>query len=181
MMGSAQALAVKHGVDAALAADPDVDAVHIAWPHSHHHEHASLMPMAGKHLLEEKPFTMHTAQAHGLIALQNAAGYVSTAGGFVAGVGGMSGSGVPLIGDKVWLAVTDHLFNPGRALFSTQAGVEELTDTGREARDVWGIRTVQACLADGLRESSSVPHDLTLGVMQLLDHMLIQIRGRVLT
>ncbi|NBZ90003.1 Gfo/Idh/MocA family protein [Stagnihabitans tardus] len=291
-LGRAQAFAAKHGVPRAhgsyeaLAADPEVDVVYIASPHSHHHEHARLMLSAGKHLLVEKPFTMNAAQAHDLIALarekglfimdalwtlcnplyrllqarvaageigtprafaaqigpmgtgdntrildpaqggsftlecltyplnilaglapgltkgasvsaqgllttqgvdsaatvtlKTAQGYASMAGGFVPGTGGMGGSGFQLIGDKGWLAVTDNLFNPGKALFSTGAGVEELTDTGHEARYGWEIAEVQACLSEGRLESTRVPHGLTLEVMGLLDQALQHIRGRVL-
>jgi predicted dehydrogenase len=290
--GRAQAFAAKHGAlrahgsYEALAADPEVDVVYIASPHSHHHEHARLMLMAGKHLLVEKPFTMNAAQAHDLIALARekrlfvmdamwtlcnplyrqlqarvaageigtprafaaqlgpmgtgantrildpaqggsftlecmtypmnilaglapglirgakvsaqglltaegvdsasaialttAQGYASMAGGFVPATEGMGGSGFQLIGDKGWLAVTDNLFNPGRALFSTAAGVEELTDPGHEARYGWEIAEVQTCLTEGRTESTRVSHDLTLGVMGLLDQALAQIRARVL-
>lgn len=230
-LARARAFAEKHAIPRArgsyqaLAEDPQVDVVYIASPHSHHHEHARLMLMAGKHLLLEKPFTMNRAQAQDLIdlarakglflmdalwtlcnplyrqlqarvaageigtprafaaqigpmgtrgntrildpvqggsfslecmtypmnilaglapglvegakvtasglltaqgvdsassiALTTAEGYAAMAGGFVPGVEGMGGSGFQLIGDKGWLAVTDNLFNPGRALFCT--------------------------------------------------------------
>lgn len=50
----------------------------------------------------------------------------SMTGSFVPGTGGMGGSGFHLIGDKGWLAMTDSLFNPGKAIFSTTAGFEEI-------------------------------------------------------
>lgn len=274
-----------HGSYAALAADPEVDVVYIASPHSHHHEHARLMLEGGKHLLVEKPFTMNAAEAQDLqdlarskglflmdalwtlcnplyrqlqarvaageigtprafaaqigpmgtggftrildpaqggsftlecmtyplnilaglapgltkgakvaasglltakgvdsaaaIALKTAEGYASMAGGFVPVVVGMGGSGFQLIGDKGWLAVTDNLFNPGRATFSTERGVEELTcEDGGYTHE---IAEVEACLREGALESARVPHDLTLTVMGLLDQTLAQIRGGVLT
>lgn len=275
-----------HGDHAALAADPLVDVVYIASPHSHHHEHARLMLEAGKNILVEKPFTMNAAQARDLIGLARdrglfvmdamwtlcsplyrslqarvAAGEIGTprafsaqlgpmgtgdnsrvvdpdlggsftlecmvyplnilaglapnlvtgatvtaqglltargvdsataitlttegghacmAGGFVPGTGGMGGSGFHLIGDKGWLAVTDNLFNPGKAIFSTGAGVEEISDPTHEARYCWEIEEVGRCLRNGRKQSACVPHDLTLGVMQLLDQALVQIRGNIL-
>ncbi|QYA10127.1 Gfo/Idh/MocA family protein [Agrobacterium larrymoorei] len=276
-----------HGDYAALAADPDVDVVYIASPHSHHHQHTRMMLEAGKNVLVEKPFTMNAEQAADLLALarekglfimdamwtlcnplygelqsriaagsigtprafsahigpmgtgansrvadpdlggsftlecmvyplnilaglapnltktatvgasglltargvdsassitlNTSDGYASMAGGFVPETEGMAGSGFHLIGDKGWLAVTDNLFNPGKALFSTAAGVEELIDPGHEARYGWEIEEVGRCLREGRWESSRVPHDLTLGVIELLDKAVIQIHGKVLS
>ncbi|MFP3416602.1 Gfo/Idh/MocA family oxidoreductase, partial [Bacillus sp. SIMBA_074] len=51
----ARAFAAAHGVDRAhgsydaLVADPDVDVVYVATPHSEHLEHALLAIAAGKH------------------------------------------------------------------------------------------------------------------------------------
>ena len=59
----ARAFAAKHDIPnalgsyAALVADPDVDIIYVATPHSHHREHAMLAIEAGKHLLVEKAFT----------------------------------------------------------------------------------------------------------------------------
>ena len=44
-------------------ADPDVDAVYVASPHSEHHEHALLALRAGKPVLVEKAFTRSLAEA----------------------------------------------------------------------------------------------------------------------
>ncbi|BDZ41447.1 dehydrogenase [Paraoerskovia sediminicola] len=55
--------ATAHGSYADLVADPDVDAVYVATPHSHHHEHALLGIAAGKPLLVEKAFTRNRAEA----------------------------------------------------------------------------------------------------------------------
>ncbi|MFT4214600.1 MAG: Gfo/Idh/MocA family oxidoreductase [Microbacterium sp.] len=52
-----------HGSYDQLVADPDVDIVYIASPHSHHHEHAILALAAGKHVLIEKAVTLDAAQA----------------------------------------------------------------------------------------------------------------------
>ncbi|KAJ5792218.1 uncharacterized protein N7503_008196 [Penicillium pulvis] len=46
-----------------LVADPNVDVVYIATPHSHHYQNAMLALQAGKHVLCEKAFTVNVAQA----------------------------------------------------------------------------------------------------------------------
>ncbi len=61
--------AARHGVAAAhptyeaLVADPDVDVVYVASPHSEHRDHALLAVAAGKHVLVEKAFTRNAAEA----------------------------------------------------------------------------------------------------------------------
>ena len=50
-----------------MVADPDVDLVYIATPHSHHHAHAMLALEHGKHVLVEKAFTANAAEAAGLL------------------------------------------------------------------------------------------------------------------
>ena len=52
-----------------LVNDPEVEAVYIATPHSHHYEHAKLCIEHGKHVLCEKAFTMNAKQAEDLCAL----------------------------------------------------------------------------------------------------------------
>ncbi|MGO1051072.1 Gfo/Idh/MocA family protein [Crossiella sp. CA198] len=52
-----------------LLADPDVDVVYVATPHSQHHEVTSAALRAGKNVLCEKAFTVTVAQAEELIAL----------------------------------------------------------------------------------------------------------------
>lgn len=52
-----------------LAADPEVDLIYIASPHSHHYEHAKLCLEHGKNILVEKAFTVNAAQAEELAAL----------------------------------------------------------------------------------------------------------------
>lgn len=47
----------------ALVSDPNVDAVYVASPHSHHAAHALLAITAGKHVLVEKSFTRTAAEA----------------------------------------------------------------------------------------------------------------------
>jgi predicted dehydrogenase len=58
-----------HGSYAALVADPDVDVVYIASPHSHHLEHARLAFAAGKAVLCEKPLTLTRAEGEALFGL----------------------------------------------------------------------------------------------------------------
>lgn len=81
----ARAFADTHGIPAAygsydeVAADPAVDAVYIASPHSGHLEHALIAVEAGKAVLVEKPFTRSAAEArrvfdaaasHGVLAME---------------------------------------------------------------------------------------------------------------
>ncbi|WP_062077646.1 Gfo/Idh/MocA family protein [Demequina globuliformis] len=72
-LANAQAFAEEKGIPTAygsyaeLVADPNVDIVYVATPHSNHHEPALLAINAGKHLLVEKPFTQNVAQAQQVI------------------------------------------------------------------------------------------------------------------
>ncbi len=74
--GSAEAFAREHGDDdtrahasyADLVADPDVDVVYIASPHSVHLEHARLAFAAGKPVLCEKPLTLNRRDGDSLFA-----------------------------------------------------------------------------------------------------------------
>ncbi len=58
-----------HPTYEALAADPDVDIVYIATPHSEHHANARLCLEAGKHVLCEKAMTVNAAECADLIDL----------------------------------------------------------------------------------------------------------------
>jgi len=51
-----------HGSYAELVADPQVEAVYVASPHSAHREHALLAIEAGKHVLVEKAFARNEAE-----------------------------------------------------------------------------------------------------------------------
>jgi len=53
----------------ALLADPEVQLVYIALPHSHHYEYARRSLEAGKHVLCEKSFTVDARQARALCSL----------------------------------------------------------------------------------------------------------------
>lgn len=65
-----------YGSYAELVADPTLDAIYVATPHSLHAEHAVLALAAGKHVLVEKPFTLTGAQAAEVTACAEAAGLV---------------------------------------------------------------------------------------------------------
>lgn len=71
---SAQRFAAKHGIARAydsyeaLAADPDVDMVYVATPHSFHCENTLMCLDAGKPVLCEKPFALSAAQGERMIA-----------------------------------------------------------------------------------------------------------------
>lgn len=63
-----------HGDYGSLVSDPDVDAIYVATPHSHHREHALLAIAAGKHVLIEKPMTRNADEAREVFAAARAAG-----------------------------------------------------------------------------------------------------------
>ncbi len=56
----------RHGSYDALVADPEVDIVYVATPHTFHAANAQIAIEAGKHLLIEKAFTITAEQAKGL-------------------------------------------------------------------------------------------------------------------
>ncbi|WP_079125431.1 Gfo/Idh/MocA family protein, partial [Streptomyces lushanensis] len=58
-----------YGEWAALVADPDVDVVYVATPHSAHRAAAGLALAAGKPVLCEKPFTLNVREAGELVSL----------------------------------------------------------------------------------------------------------------
>lgn len=67
--------AAKHGIEKSygtyesLVADPDIDVIYIASPHSHHHEHTLLCLHHNKAVLCEKAFAMNHRQALEMIGL----------------------------------------------------------------------------------------------------------------
>lgn len=69
---TAEAFAQVHGLAlafddfAALCASPEVDAIYIGTPHSTHFAYASQALRAGKHVLCEKPLTLHAHEAREL-------------------------------------------------------------------------------------------------------------------
>lgn len=79
-LSSAQAFAAAYGVRRAhgsykeLVADPEIDVVYVASPHSHHLAHGLLALAAGKSVLVEKPFAMTAAEGEELAAAAREAG-----------------------------------------------------------------------------------------------------------
>lgn len=68
--GSAKAYGSYHE----LVADPDIDIVYVATPHSHHFQNAMLALEAGKNVLCEKALTVTAAQARKLVDTARAKG-----------------------------------------------------------------------------------------------------------
>ena len=67
-----------YGSYEALLADPAVNLVYIATPHSHHYAHARLAIEAGKAVLCEKAFTANAREARELVALAESRGVFIT-------------------------------------------------------------------------------------------------------
>ena len=63
-----------HGSYEELVADPDIDIVYVATPHSEHHANALLAIAAGKHVLVEKAFTRNAAEAREVVDAAKAMG-----------------------------------------------------------------------------------------------------------
>jgi predicted dehydrogenase len=72
--GDRFAIPRRHGSYAALAADPDVDVIYVATPHTQHAENSLLCLAAGKAVLCEKPFALNAREAEEVIALARARG-----------------------------------------------------------------------------------------------------------
>jgi predicted dehydrogenase len=64
----------RHASYPALAADPDVDVVYVASPHTGHLAHTLLFLGAGKHVLCEKPLAVNAAQGRAMAAAASRAG-----------------------------------------------------------------------------------------------------------
>jgi len=57
----------RYGSYQELVADPDLDVIYVASPHSHHYAHTLLALEAGKHALVEKSFAHNAAEARRMI------------------------------------------------------------------------------------------------------------------
>lgn len=72
---TAQAFADKHNIPKrysnyeALVADPDIDVIYVATPHTFHHENTLLALNHGKHVLCEKAFSINGDQAQEMVDL----------------------------------------------------------------------------------------------------------------
>jgi len=64
----------RHSSYAALASDPDIDAIYVATPHPLHHDNTIMGLEAGKAVLCEKPFAINAGQAQAMIATARARG-----------------------------------------------------------------------------------------------------------
>ncbi len=73
----AHSIPAAHGTYAALVADPNVEAVYVASPHSEHREHALLALAEGKHVLVEKAFTRNRAEAAEVLSAARSAGLLA--------------------------------------------------------------------------------------------------------
>lgn len=51
-----------------MIADPEVDVIYVATPHSHHHEHVLMCLRGGKAVLNEKAFALTLAEAREMVA-----------------------------------------------------------------------------------------------------------------
>jgi predicted dehydrogenase len=71
-------LPVHYGSYEELVADPHVDLVYIATPHSMHAEQAMMCVEAGKHVLVEKAFTANASQAQQVFTASEAKGLLCT-------------------------------------------------------------------------------------------------------
>lgn len=65
-----------YGSYEALVADPEVDVIYVATPHSEHEAHALLAINAGKHVLVEKAFTRNESEARRVLEAANERGVV---------------------------------------------------------------------------------------------------------
>lgn len=61
-----------YGSYAELVADPNVDIIYVATPHSHHFQNAMLALQAGKNVLCEKALTVNASQAKKLVEVARA-------------------------------------------------------------------------------------------------------------
>ena len=82
-MDRAAAYARRFGIDRAygsyaeLVADPGIDVVYVASPHSEHRDQALLAIAAGKHILVEKAFTRNAKEAQEVIEAARSAGVLA--------------------------------------------------------------------------------------------------------
>lgn len=71
----AQEFIREHGFEKAfgsyeeMLADPEVELIYVATPHSHHYRHMKMCLEAGKHVLCEKAFTVNAGQAEKIFAM----------------------------------------------------------------------------------------------------------------
>jgi predicted dehydrogenase len=71
LRAAADAFSIRHAFPSAeeLVANVELDALIVATPHATHYDITRLALEAGLHVLVEKPFVLHPAHGHGLVAL----------------------------------------------------------------------------------------------------------------
>jgi len=127
----------RHGSYEALAADPEVDIIYVATPHSLHCENALLCLNHGKAVLCEKPFMINAAQAREVIAAARSRGIFlmeamwSRFFPLIDRVQTLIAEGA--IGDLVFLQADFGFradFNPASRIFNPELGGGALLDVG---------------------------------------------------
>lgn len=172
-----------HGSYAALVADPDVDVVYVATPHSHHREHALLAIAAGKHVLVEKAFTRSTGEAEDVLAAAKEAGVFCMEAMWtrflphVAAVRGVIARGE--IGEVVTVSADFDVhfpFDPAHRLFAPELAGGALLDLGvypvAFAHDLLGVpdsvTAVGTLAATGVDDQVSMVFSYDGGAQALL-------------
>ncbi len=149
----AQGAAAAYGSYEELVADPDVDFVYVAVPHSEHRRVAELAIRAGKPVLVEKPFTLNAADAEALFSLARESGVFIMEGMWsrflphMVEVRRLLDSGV--IGDVVSV-IADHGLrfdptHPEHRLYDRALGGGALLDLG-----IYAVALVAGVLGDDL-------------------------------
>ena len=127
----------RHGSYASLAADPTVDALYVATPHSFHLEHTLLALHHGKHVLCEKPFAINAGQAQVMVDEARARGLFLMEAmwmRFLPDHGGGAGLVAEGAIGAVRMVQADFgfraAFNPAHRLFDPALGGGALLDVG---------------------------------------------------
>ena len=114
--------------------------------------------------------TPRGVDTYAALSLSSSAGLANMSGGYAIGTQGLGLSTFHLIGDRGWLQIDDNVFNPGRATVSAGAKAPVVLNEPLNAQGYrWEIEEASRCIRAGEVESPLVPHELTLGVMRLLD------------
>ena len=143
---------------AAILADPEIDAVVIATPHTQHAQQVTQATQAGKHIFIEKPLTLDLASAKEVVAAAKSAGIVLAVGfnrrfhpsvveirnrlksGRLGNVLSMVAQHVTSTGQFIpagnWRAAADEA--PGGAITAVGVhSIDKMIEFGGRVRDVW--------------------------------------------
>ena len=142
-----------YGSYADLIADPDVDLVYVATPHSHHYDVTRAALLAGQPCLVEKAFMANARQAKDIIYLAHERGV--------------------FLAEAIWTRY-QHLgvYALNFVRMFTDADIVTCdghcvkTDTGMDLTNA-----ITIVLSDGLLEPREMPHRETLYIMQLMDDL----------